>query len=171
MDFVTGAKCGLDKYFFCRDVCIESHGTIEFDRHFSGKSHRARDVTYRGQMGMPIYNILLEPMELSDKQRAEYLPQLFVDLGSEYPFPEDLLPRHSQASSGVPRMTLVGCMCEFLRSGGNFTIVRRLWGHFVSSLAEQQTELSVNWSRSESLVSKGCVVILIVYSCNMRRKG
>ena len=91
---------------------------MEFDRHFGGKGHWTRDVTYRVHMGTLIYNKLLEPMELSDKQRADYLARPFVDLGPEYPFPEDLLPRHSQSTSRVPLMTLVGCVCEFLGSGG-----------------------------------------------------
>ena len=90
-DFVTGGKCGIDKYFFCRfccrDVCIESHGMMEFDRHFGGKGHCTRDMTYRVHLGMSMYTKFLEPMELSNKQRAEYLVRLFVDSGPEYPFP------------------------------------------------------------------------------------
>ena len=77
-------------------------------------------------------------MALSDKQRAEYLVRLVIDFGPEYPFPEDLFPRRSQASSRVPLMTLVGCLCEFRRSGGDFTLIRQLWGHFVSSLCESK---------------------------------
>ena len=52
-------------------------------------------------------------------------------------------------------MTLVGCVSELL-GRGDFSLVRRLWGHFISSWDEQQTAFSVNWSRSETLVSSDC---------------
>ena len=76
----------------------------------------------------------MEPMELSDSQLADYKSRPFVDLSGEYLFPEDLSPKHSRADSKVHFMTLVSCFCEFLRNGGDFDYLRRLWGHFCATL-------------------------------------
>ena len=58
-------------------------------------------------MGLPVLNRLLEPLEFSESQEAEYRPRPFVDLAEGYPVPEDLIPKHSQVQSRVPFMTLV----------------------------------------------------------------
>ena len=63
-------------------------------------------------MGLQVLNRLMEPMELSASQLADYKSPPFCDLSGEYPFPEDLLPKHSKAESNVPYMTLVSCFCE-----------------------------------------------------------
>ena len=98
-------------------------------------------------------------MELTPSQLADYRSRPFEDLGEGFPFPEDLLPKHSRADSRVPFMTLVCCLCELLRSGGDFVLLRRLWGHFLASLSEEQEPLfALNWSRSETVVSTECVV-------------
>ena len=131
-DFVTGAKDGKGTHFHCRvcdrDVAMKAHGSGEFSRHFRSDAHWFKDVTYRVHMGLQVLNRLMEPMELSDSQLADYRSRPFVDLNGEYPFPEDLLPKHSRAGSKVPFMTLVSCFCEFLRNGGDFDYLRRLWG-------------------------------------------
>ena len=140
-DFVTGAKRGDAKFFYCRickrDVKMRSHGAAEFVRHFGPKGHWAADVTYRVHMELAVYNKLMEPMELSATQEAEYRARPFVDLGPDFPFPEDLLPKHARADSKVPFMTFVSGFCDLLRSGGDFSLLRRLWGYFLASLGKQ----------------------------------
>ena len=155
--FVSGPKNGQVTHFFCkvckRDVAMKAHGSGEFIRHFGSDGHWYRDVTYRVHMGLPVLNRLLEPMELSDSQMAEYRARPFVDLAEGYPFPEELIPKHCQVKSRVPFMTLVSCFCDLLRSGGDLTLLRRMWGHFCASLGDRKTEYSMQWSRSETVVS------------------
>ena len=103
-------------------------------------------------MEMPMYNKLLEPMTLSETQLAEYRARPFEDLGGKFPFPEDLLAKHSHPSSKVPLMTLVSSACELIGRGGDF-LLRRLWGHFTSSLGTREPQFTTNWSRSETVVS------------------
>ena len=58
-------------------------------------------------------------------------------------------------------MTLVGCLCELLRSGGDFILLRRLWGHLLASLSENQEPLfALSWSCSETVVSMDFVVVI-----------
>ena len=130
-----------------------SHGSSEFVRHFESKKHWEQDVVYRLQMGLPIYNKLMEPMTLSSRQEDEFRSRPFLDLGPEFPFPEDLLPKHSRVDSKVSFMTLVPCFCDWLRSGGDFSFVKRLWGLFLATLGEREPEFTLKWSRSETAVS------------------
>ena len=94
-DFVTGSQRGSAEFFFCRvckrDIKMESHGSSEFVRHFESKKHWEQDVVYRSHMGLPVYNKVMEPMTLSSRQEDEFRSRVFVDLGPEFPFPEDLL--------------------------------------------------------------------------------
>ena len=156
-DFVSGPKCGSGKFFFCRvcqcDVGMKAQGVGEFARHFRSDGFWYKDVTYRVHMGLPVLNRLMEPMVLSDNQIADYKSRTFVDLAEGYPFHEDLVPKHSTVSSRVPFMTLVSSFCELLRSGGDYTVLRRLWGHFCFSVDTEQLNYSVRWSRSETVVS------------------
>ena len=50
-------------------------------------------------------------------------------------------------------MTLVSSLSDVLRSGGDFTLVRRLWGYFLASLGGRDPEFTLQWSRSETVVS------------------
>ena len=156
-DFVTGAKSGSDERFFCRickrDVTIRTHGVSEIIRHFGSVGHWRRDVTYRVHMDMPVYNKLLEPITLTETQLAENRARPFEDLGGEFPYPEDLVAKHAHPGSKVPLMTLVSCVCELLRRGGDFFLLRHLWGHFTASLGSREPQFTVNWSRSETVVS------------------
>ena len=127
---------------------MKAQGSGEFKRHFESDKHWLKDVTYRVHMGLPVLNRLMEPMEMTEAQLAEYRAKPFEDLGEEYPFPEDLVAKHSR----VQFMTFVGCLGELLRSGGDFSPLRRLWGHFCSSLGDRRTEFVLNWSRSETEV-------------------
>ena len=155
--FVAGPKNGQVTHFFCevckRDVAMKAHGSGEFIRHFGSDGHWYRDVTYRVHMRLPVLNRLLEPMELSDSQIAEYRARPFVDSAEGYPFPEDLIPKHCQIKSRVPFMTLVSCFCDLLRSGGDLILLRRMWGHFCASLGDRKPAYSMQWSRSETVVS------------------
>ena len=162
--FVSGAKNGKGTHFHCRvckrDVGMRAQGSGEFARHFQSDGHWFKDVTYRVHMGLPVLNRLMEPMELSESQLAEYRSKAFEDLSEGYPFPEDLLPKHSRVESKVPFMTLVGCVCELLCSGGDFVLLRRLWSHFLLTLPKEKgPQFNLNWSRSETVMSM-CLFVL-----------
>ena len=114
LSFASGSKSGEPMNLFCR-VChrgvrMRAHGAGEFRRHFRSDGHWFRDVAYQLHNGLTIYNRLLEPMELSASQEAEFRSRPLVDLAEGYPFPEDLLPKHSRVDSKVPFMTLVSCV-------------------------------------------------------------
>ena len=157
-DFVSGPKYGEPTFFFCRvchrDVRMKAQGSGEFKRHFSSDGHWFRDVRYRVHSGLPVSNRWLEPMELTADKIAEYKAQAFVDLAEGFPFPEDLVPKHAQVDSKVPFMTMISSVCEWLRSGGDFTLLRRLWACFRASLGERAPEYQLNWSRTETVVSR-----------------
>ena len=74
--FVSGAKNGKGSYFHCRvckrDVGMKAQCSGEFARHFQSDGHWFKGVTYRVHMGLPVLNRLMEPMELSEGQLAEY---------------------------------------------------------------------------------------------------
>ena len=88
-----------------------SHGASESVRHFGSKKDWEQDVVSRLHMGLPTYNKLMEPMTLSSRRKDEFRSRPSVDLGEEFPFPDDLLPKHSKVESKVPFMTLVSCVC------------------------------------------------------------
>ena len=168
-DFVSGANNGKGTYFHCRvckrDVGLKAQGSGEFARHFQSDGHWFKDVRYRVHMGLPVLNRLMEPMELSESQLAEYRSRAFEDLSEGCPFPEDLLTKHSRLDSRVPFMTQVGCVCELLRSGGDFVLLRRLWGHFLLSLSKEKVpQFTLNWSRSETVVSMPLFVFVFLRS-------
>ena len=166
--FVSGAKNGKGSYFHCRvckrDVGMKAQCSGEFARHFQADGHWFKGVTYRVHMGLPVLNRLMEPMELSEGQLAEYHSKAFEDLSEGYPFPEDLLPKHSRVESKVPFMTLVSCVCELLCSGGDFVLFRRLWSHFLLTLPKEKgPQFNLNWSRSETVVSM-CLFVLYLFA-------
>ena len=110
-------------------------------------------------MGFPVYNILMETMVLSENQLTDYCYCPFVELTERYPFPEDLLPKHSRVESKVSFMILVSCLCDLLRSGGSFALLRRKWRQFCSSLGKRETDFSLSWSRLETVLN---VIISVV---------
>ena len=152
-DFVSGPKNGRGTHVFCkvckRDVVMKAR----FGRHFYSPGHWNRVVTYRVHMGLPIYNRLMEPMTLSAAQLADFRSRPFEDLGEGFPFPENLVPTRARVESKVPYMTLVASLFDFLRSGLDFNLVRRLRGYFRATLGERQPDFSFEWSRSETIVS------------------
>ena len=99
-------------------------------------------------------------MTPTETQLANFRARPFEDLGGEFPFPEDLLSKHSHPNSKVPLMTLVSSVCELVGRGGDFLLLRYLWGHFTSSLGVREPQFSMNWSRSETVVSMGVYSLL-----------
>ena len=81
---------------------METGGAGEFVRHFSGPRHWQADVTYRVHQGLPVFNKLMDPLELSESQRSNFLSRPFKDKSEGYSFPEDLLPSCTRVDSVVP---------------------------------------------------------------------
>ena len=154
--FVSGASTGSEKHFFCtichKDVSMETRDAGELVRHFSGPRHWQADVTYRVHQGLPVFNKLMDPLELSESQRSDFLSRTFKDKSEGYSFPEDLLPSCTRVDSVVPLLTMVNCLVELLRAGGTYVFLRRLWGCFRATLGPDNPLYSLNWSKSESLV-------------------
>ena len=84
-----------------------------------------------------------------------------MPLSCEYPFPEDALPKHSRPDSKVPLMTMISSLMELLQSGGSYTLLRRLWGHFRATLSEQDPVYEILWDKAETLVS----VVSFLFLC------
>ena len=89
--FVSGASNGSASHFHCkickRDVSMQSRGALEFVRHFAGDHHWSRDVAYRVLHGMPDFDQLMKPLELTSEQRAEYLSQDAIEKDEGFSFP------------------------------------------------------------------------------------
>ena len=160
--FASGSNTGSDKLFFCkichRDVSMESHGASEFSRHFFGKRHWQLDVTYRVQHDLPIFNRLMDPIELSEAQVSDYMSRPSKGLAEGFSFPEDLLPSCTRVDSSVPLMTMINSVLELFRCGGSYTLLRKLWGCFRATLGPEEPLFSLKWDRAETLVS--CFVYL-----------
>ena len=95
-DFVSGAECGDPTYFFCRvsqpDAWVKAHGVGEFKRHFSSDGHWNRDICYRVYAGLPVYNKLLEPIELSAIKLLSSKPDLLSSWQKGSHFPRTCCP-------------------------------------------------------------------------------
>ena len=165
--FVSGSSSGIDSAFFCtlcqRDVSIAAKGVREITWHFASDKHWILDVTYRVHQSLQVYNKLLDPMELSESQTQEYLSRPFKEKPEGFSFPEDLLPSCTRVDSSVPMMTMVNCLIEMLRSGGDYLFLRKLWGHFRATLASKNPLYSLTWSRGESLVRHFCVFLFLLF--------
>ena len=155
--FVTGCKVWQWRFFLLSGLQARRKdgvpGSSEIIRRYESKKHWEQDVVYRLHMGLPIYNKLMEPMTLSSPQEDAFRSRPFVALGPEFSFPEDLLTKHAKVDSKVPFMTLVSGFCDWLRNGGDFSLVQRLWGLFLATLGEREPEFTLKWSRSETAVS------------------
>ena len=155
--FVSGSSTGSDKLFFCtichRDVSMETRGAGELTRHFSGDRHWQADVTYRVHQGPPVINKLMDPIELSETQTTDFLPRPFKDKLEGFTFPEDLLPSCTRVDSSIPLLTMVNCLTELLCAGGSYVFLRKLWGCFRATLGRDNPLYSMNWNRTESVVS------------------
>ena len=84
-----------------RDVSMESRGAAEFSRHFFGKRQWLLDVTYWVQNDMPVFNRLMDPMELSEAQPAVSRDRPTKGKSEGFILPEDLLPACTQSSIRV----------------------------------------------------------------------
>ena len=156
--FVSGASNGSASRFHCmickRDVSMQSRGAREFVRHFSGDRHWTRDVAYRVQHGMPVFDQLMKPLELTSEQRAEYLSHDAIEKDEGFSFPEDLLPACTRVDSTIPLLTMVNCVAELCRWGGSYVLLRKLWGNFRATLGPDNPLYSLHWNRPETLVSR-----------------
>ena len=155
--FVSGASNGSVSRFHCmickRDVSILSRGAREFVHHYSGDRHWSRDVAYRVQHGLPVFDQLMKPLELTSEERAAYLEQDVVDKDEGFSFPEDLLPACTRVDSTIPLLTMVNCVAELCRWGGSYTLLRKLWGIFRATLGRDNPLCSLRWNCPETLVS------------------
>ena len=52
---------------------METRGAGELVRHFSDPHHWQADVTYRVHQGLPVFKKLMDPLELSESQRGDFL--------------------------------------------------------------------------------------------------
>ena len=155
--FVSGASDGSATRFHCmickRDVSMQSRGSREFIRHYSGDRHWIRDVTYRVQQGLPVFDQLMKPLELTSNERDEYLGRDVVEKGEGFSFPEDLLPSCTRVDSTIPLLTMVNCVAELCRWGGSYILLRKLWGNFRATLGPDNPLYNLHWNRPETLVS------------------
>ena len=97
----------------------------------------------------------MDPMVLSENQLSECRNWPTKGKSEGFSFREDLQPACSQVNSSVPLMTMVNCLIELLRSGGSYTLQRRLVGSFRATLGRDSPLYGLNWSQAESLVSWG----------------
>ena len=155
--FVSGASNGSASRFHCmickRDVSMLSRGAREFIRRYSGDRHWSRDVAYRVPQGLPVFDQLMKPLELTSKERAAYLSQDVVDKDEGFSFPEDLLPACTRVDSTIPLLTMVNCVAALCRWGGSYTLLRKLWGNFRATLGRDNPLYSLRWNCPETLVS------------------
>ena len=155
--FVSGSSSGVETAFFCticqRDVSIATKGFRENSRHFASDKHLVLDETYRVHQGLQVYNKLLDPMEVSDVQTRDYLARPFKEKSDGFSFLEDLLPACTRIDSSVPLITMINCLVELLRTGGDYLQLRKLWRHFRATLGSDSPLYRLTWSRGESLMS------------------
>ena len=154
--FVSGSGSGVKTAFFCticqRDVSIAAMGEREISRQIASDKHWHLDVAYSVHYGLQVYNKLLDPMESSEAQAQVYLSRPFRERPQGSSFAEDLLTSCTRMDSGVPLMTMVKCLVELLRSGGNYILLRKSWGHFRGPLGSENPLYNLTWSRGETLV-------------------
>ena len=117
-----------------RDVSMESQRAAEFTRHFFGKRYWDLDVTYCVQNNLPIFNCLMDPVELSEAQVKRYMNRPWKGKSEGFRFQKELLPACTRVHSSVPLMTMVNCLLELCRCGGSYHFLRRLWGCFRATL-------------------------------------
>ena len=58
---------------------MKTLGAGELTRQVSGDRHWQADVTYRIHQGLPVFNKLKDPIELSETQKADFLSRPFKD--------------------------------------------------------------------------------------------
>ena len=142
---------------------MQSHGAREFTRHYSSDKHWFRDVTFRVQQDLPVYNQLMNPITLTAEEREGYLSQLRIEKDDGFNFLEDLLPPCTRADSSVPLVTMVNCVAELCRCRVHYTLVRKLWGCFRATLCPKNPLNNPHWDRWETLVSDNFLLCCDLY--------
>ena len=172
MDFMTGSSDGAVNKFHCcfcnKDISILSKGFREPMRHFLCISHQKRDQRYHLAEHQFIYELngtdTIPSSDLTEGERQIILARKPVVLTGPYPFPEDNHRDLSHITSEVPLSTLLTCVMELLRHGGNYSLLRKQWCQFRSSLGTQSGLSGSSWSKSETLVSILFVLSLFLLS-------
>ena len=101
------------------------------------------DMTYRVQHDLPVFNRLMDPMELNETQVADFMGRPSKGLAEGFSFPEDLLPACTRVDSSVPLMTIINSVLELFRCGGSYTLLRKLWGSFRATLGPEEPLFSL----------------------------
>ena len=150
-----GFHCGI----CCRDVSFRSHGEAELYSHFTTRRHYNKDRRYRFDHETAIFLPSLErvPVELVEAELVEEIRRgPPVVLGNMYPLPDDELGELAGVESRLPVETMMGTLLELFRSGGNHSLVRRVWAQFRMTLGESSPLRDVSWSKTEIIVSVVC---------------
>ena len=161
--FVTGSEKGPHHFYCmvcCKDVSLKSKGKREFVRHFKDEKHFLADQRVRCSMGLTVYDYFAREVAVTAELRAEIMSRPPVILGDEHPFADDTLASVDDIDANVPTLTLVNCTLSWLRTGGPWLLLRRLWGEFRTTLKDQATFASRVWSMAETMVGN-----LLRYSC------
>ena len=116
--------------------------------------HWSRDVAYKVQHIMPVYDQLMKALELTPDQRDGYMNQETVEKDEGFSFPEVLLlSTCTRVDSTVPLLTMVNCVAELCRWGSSYVLLRKLWGNFRATLGPDNHLYNPHWNRPETLVS------------------
>ena len=71
----------------------------------------------------------------------------------------------SAVACRVPVDVLMGTLFELLRSGGSYSLVRRIWAQYRLTLNDTNPLREVSWSKTEVMVSVSFVVLCVVGEC------
>ena len=81
--FVSGSSTESATSFHCmicgRDVSMQSRGSRDFVRHYSSDKHWLRDVAFRVQRNLPVYDQLMKPITLTADEKKAYLSRPHVE--------------------------------------------------------------------------------------------
>ena len=126
-------------------------------RHFLCASHQKRDQRFHLAEHHFIYELngidTIPASELTAEETAIIMHRDPVVVTGPYAFPEDNHQDLSHISSEVPTSTLLTCVLELLRYGGCYSLLRRQWCLFRSSLGTHSGLSGSSWCKSETLVS------------------
>ena len=133
LDFVTGSSDGDPNKFHCcycnRDISILTKGLKEPMRHFLCATHQRRDQRYHLAEHHFIFELngtdTIPANELREEDRNIIMSRKEVVPSGPYPFPEDNHQDLSHISSEVPISTLLTCVMELLRHGGDYSLLRK----------------------------------------------
>ena len=160
-DFVTGSSDGDPNKFHCifcnRDISILTKGPRELMRHFLCATHQRRDQRYHLEENQFIYELngvdVIPASELTQEETDIIMTRKAVVASGPFAFPEDNHQNLEHITSEVPISTLLTCVLELLRHGGSYSLLRKQWCQFRSSLGTHSGLTGSSWSKSETLVS------------------